>query len=90
MLSMPGRCNDGIWVVSFLPSCTVEIFRQFRIVDECLAVRLCPLYNCYTVVICIVVAPYGVVAVEITDYNLGRILCANEGSTNCSLGGLYT
>ena len=66
-----GRCKNEIWVVTFFPSCTVERFRQFRILNECSAVRLCPLYNCYTVVICVVVAPYGVVAVEISDYNLG-------------------
>ena len=29
------RCKDEIWVVAFLPSCTVEGFWQFSIMDEC-------------------------------------------------------
>ena len=29
------RCKDEILVVAFLPSCTVERFRQFSTMDEC-------------------------------------------------------
>ena len=45
------RYKDEVRVVSLLPYCTVDWFRQFRVVDEWQSVWICPLFDRFSVAI---------------------------------------
>ena len=64
------RCEDEVWVVSFLPSRTVEWFWQYSIMDECKIARICPLFYRFSFVICACVSPRSTMAVEISNHNM--------------------
>ena len=81
------RYKYEIQVVSLLPYCTVELFRQFRVVDECQSVRICTLLDRFSVTLRCGVSPQRVMWLlksPITMWSL--ILCPSGGSRN---GGLY-
>ena len=76
MFAMLPDANDEIWVLAFLPSCIVEGFRQFRIMDECEVAWICPLFSRFSIVIGCVITLWGTVAIEISDYYVWQISVA--------------
>ena len=61
--------ETDVWIVSSLPSSTVERVWELRVVDQAQVVGVCPQLDEVPIVICLIIAPVCAVAIEVANHH---------------------